>query len=104
MGIKVSVTETAPERMRGLLGRDDLPEDEALLLRNCWSVHTFGMRFAIDVLFLDRRQRVVAIHRNVPRRRVLLNLHATQTLEMRGGTSRQHVVAIGDQLVFEASR
>lgn len=102
-GIKVSVTETTHERMRGLLGRDHLPWDEALLLKRCWSVHTFGMGFAIDVLFLDRHQRVVAIHRDVPKRRMLLNLRATQTLEMPAGSARRHQLSVGISLDLKAS-
>jgi uncharacterized membrane protein (UPF0127 family) len=100
--ITVSITETARERMRGLLGRDHLPRDEALLLEHCGSVHTFGMRFAIDVVLLDRRERVIAIHRNVPRRRMVLSLRATQALEMRAGTAHLLGLSVGDPLVFEA--
>jgi uncharacterized membrane protein (UPF0127 family) len=99
-GVNVSITETARERMRGLLGRDGLPGNEALLLKRCWSVHTFGMRFAIDVLFLDSHGRVVGIHHEVPRRRMLANLRATQTLEMAAGAAREHGLALGDQLAF----
>jgi uncharacterized membrane protein (UPF0127 family) len=102
-GVKVSMTETARERMRGLLGRNELPFDEALLLRQCRSIHTFRMRFAIDVLFLDRHERVVAIHHDVPKRRMLLNLRATQTLEMSAGAARRHGLVVGDSLAFEAT-
>lgn len=100
--VRVSITETTRERMRGLLGRDGLPSDEALLLKRCWSVHTFGMRFAIDVLFLDSNGHVVGIHHQVPRRRMLLNLRAKQTLEMAAGSARAHGIALGDQLAFGA--
>lgn len=102
-GIKVSITETTRERMRGLLDHDRLPLDEALLLKRCGSVHTFGMRFAIDVLFLDRHQRIVAIRHDVPKRRMLFNLRATQTLEMPAGTARKHGLAVGAPLAFEAT-
>jgi len=102
-GIKVLVTETTRERMRGLLGRDHLPADEALLLKRCGSVHTFGMGFAIDALFLDRHGRIVSIHRDVPKRRMLLSLRATQTLEMAGGTAALHGLSVGAVLVFEAT-
>ncbi|RDK01971.1 DUF192 domain-containing protein [Paraburkholderia lacunae] len=101
LGVKVSITETARERMRGLLGHDDLPHDEALLLKRCGSVHTFGMRFPIDVLFLDRQQRIVAIHHSVPRRRMLLDLRASQTLEMPAGMALQFQILPGDTLDFE---
>lgn len=103
LGVAVSITQTARERMRGLLGRNSFPHDEALLLERCGSVHTFGMRFAIDVLFLDRCERIVAIHHDVRRRRMLFNFRATQTLEMPAGAARTLGLAVGDQLVFEAS-
>src|SRR5437762_1433524 len=48
------VADTAPARMRGLLGRDGLEEGEGLLIRPTNSVHMFFMRFAIDVVFVDR--------------------------------------------------
>jgi uncharacterized membrane protein (UPF0127 family) len=102
LGVAVSITETVRERMSGLLGRDHLPSGEALLLRRCGSVHTFGMRFSIDVVFLDRFERIVAIHHNVSKRRMLFNLRAAQTLEMPAGAARDRGLAIGDQPVFEA--
>jgi uncharacterized membrane protein (UPF0127 family) len=99
--VQVSVTETPAERMRGLLGREDLASSEALLLKRCGSVHTFGMRFSIDVVFLNRRQRIVAIHYAVPKRRIVFSFHATETLEMPAYSARTHGLAIGNQLVFE---
>ncbi|CAD6557682.1 hypothetical protein LMG28727_06415 [Paraburkholderia kirstenboschensis] len=102
-GIHVSITQTMCERMRGLLGRDSLPPGEAILLRRCGSVHTFGMRFDIDVLFLDRHERVVAIHHGVRKRRLLLNLRAAHTLEMPAGAAGKHGLAVGDYFVFEAT-
>ena len=102
-GVAVSITETARERMRGLLGRDRLPSNEALLLEHCGSVHTFRMRFAIDVVFLDRHRRIVAIHHDVPQRRMLCHLRATRTLEMPAGGAREHELSVGDSLDFEAA-
>jgi uncharacterized membrane protein (UPF0127 family) len=61
----VEVTETALERARGLLGRAALPAGHAMWFERCACVHTCGMRFAIDVVFLDRRRRVVRIRRGV---------------------------------------
>jgi uncharacterized protein len=67
----VDVPETRRERVRGLLGRSTLRPDEGFLFEHCRSVHTFGMRFAIDAVLLDRHGRVVAIVR-LPPGRVLL--------------------------------
>lgn len=68
-----------------LLGLGRLDRDEAgsgLLIPRCSSVHTFGMRFALDVYFLDREGRVLAIRRRVPARRVLFRRGATAVLEI----------------------
>lgn len=53
------------ERMRGLLGREGLPNGEALLIERCSSIHTFFMKFPLDVIFLDRELRVIKIVRNL---------------------------------------
>lgn len=103
-GLSVAIADSAAERMRGLLGRDCLASNEALLLKRCGAVHTFGMRFAIDVVFLDRVQRIVAIHHGVPRRRVLFAFRARQTLEMPAGSASRHEFSVGDSLVFEVVR
>jgi uncharacterized membrane protein (UPF0127 family) len=65
-----ALCETARERTRGLLARTGLDSDEAMLIPT-QSVHTFRMRFAIDVVYLDRGGRIVAVHTDVPRGRLL---------------------------------
>src|SRR6266568_4115293 len=55
------IAETAFSRMRGLLGRRDLPAGEGILLRPASSVHMAFMRFSIDAVFLDRELRVVKV-------------------------------------------
>lgn len=74
------------ERMKGLLGRQTLPEKEFMLLEPCSSIHTFGMKFAIDVIFLDRDWRVVKTCAEIPPRRVVAGgLRARRTLEAASG-------------------
>ncbi len=53
------------ERMRGLLGRRALGPGAALVIERCGAVHTVGMRFALDLVFLDRAWRVVRVVRGV---------------------------------------
>jgi uncharacterized membrane protein (UPF0127 family) len=55
------LAETALTRMRGLLGRSNLPSGEGILLRPASSVHMAFMRFAIDAVFLDRDLRVLKV-------------------------------------------
>jgi uncharacterized membrane protein (UPF0127 family) len=80
------VTESAWERIRGLLGRDHLPEGEAMWFSPCTSVHTFFMRFAIDVVFLDRRGRVLAFYPSLPPwRHTWIHLRAWSVVEAPAG-------------------
>ena len=59
------IAETTIERMRGLLGRKDLPRDTGLLIRPCRSIHMWFMRFPIDAAFLDADLRVLRILRGL---------------------------------------
>ena len=85
------------ERMKGLLGRDGLPEGEVYVFPQCGSVHTFGMRFAIDVVFLDRDGTVLSVHENVrPGRMVFGGWKAAATVEAQTGWLK---TAVGQKLL-----
>jgi uncharacterized membrane protein (UPF0127 family) len=73
-------------RNKGLLGRDGLPSGSALILAPCSSIHTFFMRFAIDVLFVDRRGVVLRSASNLGPWRIALSLRAFAVIEMPAGT------------------
>ena len=62
---RVERAESIAERLRGLLGRRGLDPGAGVLLMNCGSIHTFGMRFTIDVVFLTKKGFVTKIFRNV---------------------------------------
>ncbi|BCG01022.1 hypothetical protein PPGU19_055900 [Paraburkholderia sp. PGU19] len=101
--IVVEVADRAVERMRGLLGRSRLDADRALWLEPCNAVHTLGMRFPIDVVFIDRRGCVLSIHRNVGRARVLVCWRARATLEMCAHATQALRIEVGDRLEWRAS-
>jgi uncharacterized protein len=69
-------------RLRGLALRDREQAGPGLLLPRCASVHTFGMRFELDVYFLDGDGRVLAVRRQVPPNRVLWRPGARKILEI----------------------
>ncbi len=87
------------ERTRGLLFRPPLAEGEGLLLRPCQAVHTFLMSFPIDVLFLDKHNRVVhLIHAMPPNRASRFVRRAHSTLELPAGTIARTATQVGDLL------
>jgi len=86
-------------RMRGLLGRPGLPDDTAMFLSPCNSIHTVGMRFSLDVIFLDRAQRVVRIVRAVrPNRFAFGGRGASSAIEFEAGAVDLSGVDVGSCL------
>jgi uncharacterized protein len=85
-------------RRRGLLGRDGLAGDVALIIAPCQAIHTFRMRFPIDVIFADREGRVVHFRSNVGPRRITGALRAFATIEMASGAAARADIRIGDLL------
>lgn len=77
------VANTARSRLLGLAWLDDIPEGAGLLIPRCGSVHTFGMRFSLDVFFLDAERRVLRRVEAVPPRRMLWHRGAAAVLERR---------------------
>ncbi len=87
-------------RMRGLLGRRELPAGEGLLLTPAGSIHTFFMRFPIDAVFLDREHVVVDIAPHVRPWRALARRHAHAVLELPAGESARRGLCAGEELVL----
>jgi uncharacterized membrane protein (UPF0127 family) len=85
-------------RMRGLLGRSSLPVGEGLLIKPCGSVHMFFMRFAIDVVFLDRELSVVGVVPELRPWRMAGRRGAKVTLELAAGEAARRGIAPGMQL------
>jgi uncharacterized membrane protein (UPF0127 family) len=83
-------------RKRGLLDRDHLPLGTALVIAPCSAVHTFGMRFSIDVIFAARDGRVVKIVSDLGPRRLAAAWRAFAAIEMAAGEAGRHGVSVGD--------
>lgn len=92
----VAVATTRRARGRGLLGRDEL--DGALWLAGTRSVHTVGMRFAIDVACCDARQVVVHVATLVPGRLLLPRRQVRSVLEAEAGAFARWGVVLGTRL------
>ncbi len=99
---RAAVADRFWRRALGLLGRTPLVEGEGLLLRPCKAVHTWGMRYPIDVAFLDGRGRVVASYEGVsPNRRTSWHSSAEWALELPAGVLGRAAVAVGDRISWE---
>jgi uncharacterized membrane protein (UPF0127 family) len=98
----VTVADSAFRRLRGLLGRRDLPAGHGVLLRPAWSIHTAFMRFPIDVVFLDADQVVIKI---VPRLQAFKTASARgarEIVELRAGECDRRGLALGDRVAWAA--
>ncbi|MGZ8701373.1 MAG: DUF192 domain-containing protein [Gaiellaceae bacterium] len=91
--------DTALTRMRGLLGRRELPSGEGILLKPASSVHMAFMRFPIDAVFLDRDLRVVRIAAGLQPWRVAGSRGAKAVLEIPAGEASLRGLTVGDRLV-----
>ena len=85
-------------RLRGLLGRS-IEEDGGLLLSPCNSIHTVGMRYRIDAVYLDRAWRVLRVDDALEIGRVWpMQRGARHVLELSAGCAKRHAIKVGDTL------
>jgi uncharacterized protein len=97
-GLRVYDASRFLARARGLLGRDRLHPHEALWIRPCGSVHTVGMRYALDLVFIDFEQRVLSVKQHVEPLRFAGHVRARSTIELLAGTAALVSIAPGAKL------
>ncbi len=95
------MADTSAKRRTGLLKHKSLPAGEGLWIVPCESVHTFFMRFPIDLVYLDRARKVKKVRHAVPAWRFSACFSAHSVLELPAGTAEQTSTAVGDQLTIE---
>lgn len=91
---------SAWERTRGLLGRPSLQQGQGMLIGECRLVHTIGMRYALDLVFLDKRGRVKKMVNALAPGRMAGCWSAHQTLELAPGSLATMVLRSGDTLAW----
>src|SRR5262249_13984476 len=95
----VDLADTPKTRRMGLLGRDSLKPGEGLWIYPTQAIHTFGMKFPIDVAFLDRRLRIKRIyHKLAPSRLTKFVWRAKSVLELPSGSLASTNTTVGDEL------
>jgi uncharacterized protein len=101
VGNRVEVADTAARRNKGLLGCTGLETGEGLWIVPCEAVHTFAMKFALDLVYLDRNRRVVKIRHAVRPGRISGALRAHSVIELPPGTLATTQTLPGDILELE---
>ena len=95
----VSIASSMVARMKGLLGRKELKKGESLWIKPCNSIHTIGMKFPIDVLFLDSTNIVMEIKKQLPVYRITgIYFRASSVLELPAGTLQETNTQVGDRI------
>jgi hypothetical protein len=102
LATRLEVADSGPKRNKGLLGRDGLAPGEGLWIVPCESVHTFFMRFPIDLVYLDRNTTVKKVRHAVGAWRLSACLSAHSILELPAGTIRNTQTRPGDTLEISA--
>jgi len=101
LGSQVKLAERWWARLRGFLGRPAPKAGEGLLLTPCRAVHTYGMRFSLDVVFLDRDGVVVALYeRMAPASRTKMEPGAWHALELPAGAIAATGTVPGDRIAW----
>jgi len=99
----VEVADHFFKRMKGLLGKNALRVGESLWIKPCMSIHTFFMKFPIDVIFLNKKDHVVAAIKNLkPNRLTRLYPKAVSVLELPAGTIEKTSTIVGDMIEFKS--
>ena len=92
-GLRVARAERRTDRMKGLAKLDAMPAAYALHLPRCRSVHTFTMRFPLDLIWLGKDDRPVRVDRAVPPRRIRICTRARSVVEANAGTADDFLAA-----------
>lgn len=104
LGSQIGMADRWLLRLRGMLARPLLRPGEGLLLTPCSSVHMYGMRFPLDVAFLDKEGAVVAIYPSLPPgSRPRWHRNAAHALELPSGALAESGTGLGDVLVWTAT-
>lgn len=99
---EVTIADNFLSRTKGLLGKNALKENEALVIKPCNAIHTFFMRFSIDAVFLDKQNKVVAIKENLrPFKITPIYPKAFLVIELPIGKISNSSIQPNDQIKFE---
>ena len=101
LGTRIRLADGWLSRLRGMLARPAPAAGEGLLLTPCRSAHMYGMRFPLDIAFLNANRAVVAVYHSLPPgSRTNWHRRAVHALELPAGTLARSGTAVGDVLAW----
>lgn len=100
---KIMVTDAALAntffaRLKGLLGTKKLDHGKGLIIRPCNSIHTVGMKYAIDIIFLDNQDKIVKLINDMPSGKFSLCSESRYVVELPAGTIEATGTTVGDKI------
>ena len=99
---EVTFALTFSQRLMGLLGAKKMPKNSALVIKPCCSVHTFFMNFTIDVIFLDKHNKILKTFSSIkPFRATPIYFNSILVIELPAGTIESTATFQGDNLAIE---
>lgn len=85
-------------RFKGLLGTKQLETGKGLVIRPCSSIHTVGMNYDIDVLFVDSEDNIIKVIRNMPASKFSLCRKSSYVVELPAGSIDATGTVVGDKI------
>ncbi|MEO8126847.1 MAG: DUF192 domain-containing protein [Bryobacteraceae bacterium] len=98
LGEAIEIADTSSKRRTGLLKHPGLTKGQGLWIVPCEAVHCFGMKFSIDVLFLNKKRKVLKVRKEMGRWGIAMCLRAHSVLELPAGTIAETGTQPGDEL------
>jgi len=98
---QVKLANTFWQRLKGLLGTRLLPLGQGLIIKPCNSVHTFGMGYPIDVLFVDGNHCIIKIVENMLPSKMSMSSGSQYVVELPAGTAHRTACCVGDILEYQ---
>ena len=94
-------TETTMERLGGLLVVRKLQSEEALWIAPCNSIHTFGMKYSLDLIYVDKNNSICGLSEHVKPWRVSGCFYAKATVELLAGSINHYDIRLGDSCTWQ---
>jgi hypothetical protein len=100
---RVSVPTTFWQRAKGLLGKNQIDGDECYLFYDCNSVHMFGMKFSLDLVYLNKELKIIKLVSSLQPWQISACLKGKHVLEMRAGSIEFYSLWLGQKLFLKES-